>query len=75
VICLGPRDPVEIAGPARLSAVVSRRLNSTVRRRHAERDFLATLQNEIRKRTDFGEVPSFEAPGMHTRKGIFGGVF
>ena len=44
-----------------------RPLNFTVRRRHAERDSVGTLQNEIRKRTKLGKVPSFEALGMHAR--------
>ena len=75
MVCLGPRDPVDIAGPRPLSGVVVRPLNFTVRRRHAERDFVGTLQNEIRKRTDIGKVPLFEAPGMHARAGVLGGVF
>jgi len=33
VVCLGRRDPVDIAGPPALSAVVGRPLNFTVRRR------------------------------------------
>jgi hypothetical protein len=33
VICLGPRDPVDIAGPRPLSYVVVRPLNFTVRSR------------------------------------------
>jgi hypothetical protein len=32
VVCLGPRDPVDIAGPRPLSGVVVRPLNFTVRR-------------------------------------------
>jgi hypothetical protein len=32
VVCLGPRDPVDIAGPRLLSGVVGRPLNFTVRR-------------------------------------------
>ena len=32
MVCLGPRDPVDIAGPRPLSAVVVRPLNFTVRR-------------------------------------------
>ena len=35
MVCLGPRDPVDIAGPRALSAVVVRPLNFTVRRHHA----------------------------------------
>jgi len=31
VVCLGPRDPVDIAGPRPLSDVVVRPLNFTVR--------------------------------------------
>jgi len=30
VVCLGPRDPVDIAGPRALSGVVGRPLNFTV---------------------------------------------
>jgi hypothetical protein len=56
VVGLGPRVPGEIVGPRPLSDVVVRPLNFTVRRRHAARDFLVTLQNEIRKRTKLGKV-------------------
>jgi hypothetical protein len=75
VVCLGPRGPEESVGPRPLSAVVVRPLNFTVRRRHAERDFVGTLQNENRKRTDIGEVPSIDAPGMQMRAELAGGVF
>jgi len=75
VVCLGPRDPVDIAGPRPLSGVVVRPLNFTVRRRHGERDFFVTLQNGIRKRTKLGKIPSFEAPGMQTQAEVAGGVF
>ena len=36
MVCLGPRDPVDIAGPRPLSGVVVRPLNFTVRRRRCQ---------------------------------------
>ena len=44
MVCLGPRDPVEIVGPRPLSGVVVRPLNFTVRR-HVLLGRLATLPN------------------------------
>jgi hypothetical protein len=37
VVCLGPRNPVDIAGPRPLSGVVGRPLNFTVMRRSSAR--------------------------------------
>ena len=49
MVCLGPRDPVEIADPRRLSAVVGQPRNFTVRpRQSAETSSFAMTETPIR---------------------------
>jgi hypothetical protein len=47
VICLGPRDPVDIAGPRPLSGVVGRPLNFTVRHARLTRPMYAYLYDSM----------------------------